>query len=279
MTLQQTLAGPFTVEGIGLHTGIEARAVVSPQPENAGLRFRLGASGPEFPATTDYVVETRLATVLGSGGKTVSTVEHILSALLALGVDNALVEVEGPEIPILDGSSLPFVEAIERAGLRAQSAAARVMRLERPHVFRDGEAVLALIPGPAFRVRMGVDFAPPVGAQAYDAAIAALGYARDVAPARTFGYLKDVEALRRAGHALGGSLDNAVVFDDEGPLRPLRLPDEVVRHKVLDLIGDFALLGARPQFEVLAFKSGHGLHAQAVAALRGEEAGVTVFRA
>jgi UDP-3-O-[3-hydroxymyristoyl] N-acetylglucosamine deacetylase len=265
---QHTLRDGITFEGVGLHTGAEARVDITPGVAGAGLRFRLDGGAVEFPAHAEYVVDTRRCTVVGTPERRVSTVEHVLSALVAGGVDNAWIDVAGPEIPILDGSSATFAAAIAAAGLQAQAAARPRFTVDRPHAFRDGEATLVVLPAEDFRITFAVEFAPPVGAQLIDMTIEAESYAREIAPARTFGYVHEVEALLAAGLARGGSLDNALVFAPEGPLTPLRWPNEVVRHKVLDLIGDFALLGAWPQFHVVAIKSGHRLHAEAVRALR-----------
>jgi UDP-3-O-[3-hydroxymyristoyl] N-acetylglucosamine deacetylase len=267
IAVQQTLRDTLEFEGVGLHTGVRARVAIRPQIAGSGLRFRL-KGGVTFPAHASYVVETRRATVLGSGEHTVSTVEHLLSALFAMGVDNALIEVDGPEIPVADGSSATFCEGIAKAGLLAQSAPRALCTIEEPCYFRDGDALLVVIPSETFRIRFTVDYAPPIGQQFFDGVIEPALYAREIAPARTFGYLHEVEALRANGLALGGTLDNALVFAPDGPMTPLRWPTEVVRHKVLDLIGDFALLGAWPQCEVISYKSGHRLHAKAVAALR-----------
>ncbi len=264
---QHTLRDVLTFEGVGLHTGAPGRVSIRPQVAGSGLRFRLDG-GPAFPAHAEHVVETRRATVVGGGGRTVSTVEHILAALFAMGVDNAQIDVEGPEIPVMDGSAAAFAEAIAKIGLADQRAPRAVLRVDAPVAFHDGEALLVVVPGPAFRVRFAVDYAPPVGAQFIDATIEPDFFIRDIAPARTFGYLHEVEALRAAGLARGGSLDNALVFAPDGPMTPLRWHNEVVRHKVLDLIGDFALLGAWPQCDVVSIKSGHRLHAQAAQALR-----------
>jgi len=271
MTYQHTLRETLAFEGVGLHTGAAVRARIVPQQANHGIRFSLDGAA-SFAATSDHVVETRRATVLGDGTRTVSTVEHVLSALFALGVDNALVEVTGPEMPVLDGSAGVYVDAIVATGLVEQAALRPRFALPAPAVFADGDAVVVVTPADEFRVRYAVDFAAPVGAQFFDAAIDAETYRSEIAQARTFGYVHEVEALLAAGLARGGSLDNALVFAPEGPLTPLRWPNEVVRHKTLDLIGDFALLGAWPQFEVIAIKSGHRLHAKAVAALRAATA-------
>jgi UDP-3-O-[3-hydroxymyristoyl] N-acetylglucosamine deacetylase len=267
MEHQHTLREPLEFSGVGLHTGADAAVRIRPQSAGTGLRFSLG-DGPAFSATSDAVVETRRATVLGDGRGTVSTVEHVLSALFAMGVDNALIEVDGPEIPVLDGSAAPFADAILAAGLAEQTAPRARFTIDGPDVFTDGDAVLLVMPADAFRIRYAVDFPAPVGSQYLDMAIDAARFRGEIAQARTFGYLHEVEALRSAGLARGGSLDNALVFAPDGPLTPLRWPNEVVRHKALDLIGDFALLGAWPAFEVIAIKSGHRLHARAVSALR-----------
>jgi len=239
---------------------------VSPAPAGSGLRFRVD-DAVEFPAHPDFVVDTRRATVLGMGEHRVSTVEHLLSALFGSVITNALIAVDGGEIPASDGSAHEFVTAIGAAGIDPQPLPAPRNVVREPHVFRDGDKLLAVLPAPAFRVRMTIDFPPPVGSQYVDFDSAASAYATAVAPNRTFGFRHEVEALLERGLAMGGSLDNAVVFDDDGPLVPLRAPDEPARHKVLDLIGDFALLGAYPQCEVVAIKSGHALHFAAVRAL------------
>jgi UDP-3-O-[3-hydroxymyristoyl] N-acetylglucosamine deacetylase len=265
---QHTLRAVLEFAGVGLHTGADARLRIYPQPPETGLVFQLGTDGPLVPALAEHVAETRRATVLGNGEATVSTVEHVLSALFALGVDNALLEIEGPEIPVLDGSAEAFAAAIARIGLLEQDRPRRRFVVERPQAFQHGESRLIALPSDEFRVVVCVDFPPPVGAQFFAGAIEPESYRDEIAPARTFGYLREVEALRAAGLARGGSLDNALVFAENGPLTPLRWPNEVVRHKVLDLIGDLALLGAFPQGEFVSIKSGHRLHATATRALR-----------
>jgi UDP-3-O-[3-hydroxymyristoyl] N-acetylglucosamine deacetylase len=185
-----------------------------------------------------------------------------------MGVSNAEIVVTGPEIPVRDGSSAEFAAAIAAAGIESQKAARATLRVESPVVVRDADKVVAILPADEFRVRFVADFPAPVGTQYYYGGVDAQTYEREIAAARTFGYLHEVEALRARGLALGGSLDNAIVFAPDGPMQPLRWPNEVVRHKVLDLIGDFALLGAWPLCEVVAIKSGHALHAQATRELR-----------
>ena len=271
---QTTLAAPLRFDGVGLHTGEPATVDVQPAEPDTGIVFLLRSNRDAVttvcvPAIADNVVETSRATVIGSNGASVSTTEHLLSALLACGVSNARISVEGPEIPIRDGSAQEFVAAIDRAGIVVQQRPRTVMALAEPYVLRAGDRMIAAFPAPAFRVRFVADFAPPIGSQYYDGEIDADVYRRDIAGARTFGYLHEVEALRARGLARGGSLDNALVFAADGPMQPLRWPNEVVRHKVLDLVGDFALLGSWPQMEIVAFKSGHEMHARATLELRG----------
>ena len=268
---QHTLREMLSFDGVGIHTGVPSSVRLTPQPAGTGIAFRLDGA-VTFPATAEYVVDTRRATVLGAGGKTVSTVEHLLSALCGTHVDNVLIDVSGPEIPVVDGSALPFVDAIARAGLTPQGAPARVVTVAAPRAYRDGDALLVLVPADSFRVRFTIDFPSPIGAQYFDGAVDARTYRERIAPARTFGFLHEVEALVRAGLARGGSLENALVFGPDGPLTELRSADEPVAHKVLDLVGDLALLGGRPCFEAVAVKSGHRLHAQATADLRASVA-------
>jgi UDP-3-O-[3-hydroxymyristoyl] N-acetylglucosamine deacetylase len=260
---QTTLRDAIAFEGAGLHTGATARVRVLPAPAGHGLRFRVD-DAVEFPARADYVVETVRATVVGIGEHRVSTVEHLLSALLGSGVDNALLAVDGPEIPVADGSAKVFCDAIEAVGLTTLHEPRRRWVPTETHLFRDGDKLLIVAPASTFRVRMIVDYPPPIGAQYVETEITPESYRREIAPNRTFGFLHEVEALIKRGLAQGGTLENAVVFGADGPVAPLRSPNEPARHKMLDLIGDFALLGAYPQCEVIAVKSGHKLHCTAV---------------
>jgi UDP-3-O-[3-hydroxymyristoyl] N-acetylglucosamine deacetylase len=265
---QHTLRDVLEFEGVGLHTGVTTRVKIQPQPAGTGLLFRLGAGGPIVAAVAENVVETRLATTLGDGTHSVSTVEHLLSALFGMGVDNALIEVDGPEIPVMDGSASAFVASIERVGLATQTAPRKCFVADQPFFHRDREAVFVILPADEFRVKFAVDYDAPIGAQYFEGAIDPATYRDEIAPARTFGYLHEYQAMLANGLARGGTLANALVFAPEGPITKLRWPNEVVRHKVLDLIGDLALLGAWPRCEVIAIKSGHRLHAAALANLR-----------
>ena len=264
--IQATLRDEVRFDGVGLHTGERCGVCVEPAQPDRGLCFWLGDT--EVPATCDYIVDTTRATVIGRDGVTVSTTEHLLSALFAMGVCNAEIRVTGPEIPALDGSAGEFAAAIEATGLLEQRVARQTLEPDGPRIIERGDRMIMAFPAPAFRVRFVADFAPPIGTQYRDLTVDPQQYRREIAGARTFAYLHEVEALRSQGLARGGTLDNALVFAPDGPMQALRWPDEAVRHKILDLIGDLALLGAWPQCEVVAIKSGHELHASLTRALR-----------
>lgn len=263
---QTTLRAPLAFEGVGLHTGAACRVEVRPAAPGTGLRFISG--GVEIPALAEYVVETARATVVGRGGTTISTVEHLLAALFGSGVSNAAIVVDGPEIPVADGSAKTFADAIFAAGIAPQSELRERYVPAAPSFVRDGDRSLIVLPAATFRVKFLADFAPPIGTQYLDTEIEPKTFADEIAGARTFGYLHEVEALLKRGLAKGGTLENALVFAPDGPMQELRWPDEPVRHKVLDLLGDLALLGAWPQCEIVAVKSGHKLHCIATNELR-----------
>ena len=266
MQFQATLRRELSFEGAGLHTGLPCRVELVPAEPGTGLRFVSG--NVTIPATAEYVVETARATVLGRDGVTISTVEHVLAALFGMGVSNAELRVDGPEVPVLDGSSAIFAKAISQAGIAPQRETRVRYVPATPSFVRDGDRAVIVLPAAAFRVRFVADFAAPIGTQYFDGEVTAESFLEEVAPARTFGFLHEVEALRRRGLAQGGTLENALVFSPEGPMQQLRWANEPVRHKVLDLIGDFALLGCWPQCEVVAIKSGHKLHCIATNELR-----------
>ena len=263
---QTTLKAAFVYEGAGLHSGVPCRIEVRPAPANSGLLFF--SRGLTIPALAEYVVETARATVLGKDGVTISTVEHLLAALFGTGVANAEIHVDGPEIPVADGSAQVFAGLIDRTGIVAQPEVRPRYVPLAPTFVRDGDRAVIILPSAQLRVRFLADFAPPIGTQFFDSDITPAVFAQEVAAARTFGYLHEVEALRKRGLAQGGTLENALVFAPDGPMQPMRWENEPVRHKVLDLLGDFALLGAWPQCEILAIKSGHKLHTLATQELR-----------
>jgi UDP-3-O-[3-hydroxymyristoyl] N-acetylglucosamine deacetylase len=274
---QATLGAPLRFEGVGLHSGAPCVMDVLPAAPDEGIFFTL-TSGESacvrIDAVAENIVDTSRATVLGRDGVSVSTTEHILSALFGMGVSNAEIRIDGPEIPIGDGSAKAFADAIDAAGIAPQSRPRAVFTVNEPFVVESGERLVAVLPAPAFRVRFVADFPEPIGTEYFSEAVDARVYRDEIAGARTFGYLHEVQALRARGLALGGTLDNALVFAPDGPMQTLRWRNEVVRHKVLDLIGDFALLGAWPRCEIVAIKSGHELHAAATRALRARTAPV-----
>jgi UDP-3-O-[3-hydroxymyristoyl] N-acetylglucosamine deacetylase len=263
---QTTLREAFAYEGVGLHTGAPCRVDVRPAPANSGLRFI--AAGIEIPALAEYVVETARATVVGKDGVTISTIEHLLAALFGMGVSNAEIAVDGPEIPVADGSAKTWVDLIARSGVAPQREVRNRYVPAAPAFVRDGERAVIVLPATHFRVKFVADFAPPIGTQYFDGELTPELFANEIAAARTFGYLHEVQALLDRGLAKGGTLENALVFAPDGPMQPMRWENEPVRHKVLDLVGDFALLGAWPQCEIVAIKSGHKLHCIATNELR-----------
>jgi UDP-3-O-[3-hydroxymyristoyl] N-acetylglucosamine deacetylase len=268
--LQQTLAHTIDIEGVGLHSGSRASLSIRPASPDQGITFvRRDLGGVAIPAAHRYLQNSAYATTLGHGRAGVATVEHLLSALHGLGVDNAVVEVDGGEVPILDGSARPFVEAVLAAGRRRQKARRRYLGLQQPIAIRRAGRSIVALPSNELRVTYAIDFPhPAIGYQVWSARLDEECFVSSVAPARTFCLLRDVEAMQRAGLARGGSLDNAVVVGEGGVLNDsLRFPDEFVRHKVLDLIGDLALLGMPLRAHVIAFKGGHGTHAELVGAL------------
>lgn len=267
MGQQRTLKSPITIEGVGLHTGELARVTVQPAPIGTGMVFvRTDRGGAEIPGSHENVVSSSLATTVSANGVSVGTVEHLLAALFGLGVDNARIEVDGPEIPILDGSAAPFVEAVRAAGIAGQGVRRRSLHLRRPVAVRHGERTVLALPADDLRISYAIDFAhPAIGYQAVTLRLDEKVFAASIAPARTFCLLRDVNAMRDSGLALGGSLDNALVVGDDGPVNgELRFRDEFVRHKVLDLIGDLALAGAPLCAHVIVFKGGHRMHAALV---------------
>jgi UDP-3-O-[3-hydroxymyristoyl] N-acetylglucosamine deacetylase len=263
---RQTIRREVGVEGIGLHTGRPIRLRLVPAAPMTGIVFRrVDAGGAEVPARVEHAGRSFYATVLEAGGTTVSTVEHLLAALYALRVDDVLVELDGPEVPILDGSATPFVELVARAGRVEHAVDRDYLTLVRSVVIEDMGKRIAAYPAPEYRVTYAIDFDHPLlGHQELSASLwDETAFVRKVAPARTFTFEHEVAMLRARGLALGGSLDNAVVIGDSGVLNSeLRFPDEFVRHKMLDLTGDLALLGHPLRAHVVAFRAGHDLHAR-----------------
>ena len=265
MICQTTIARPTAISGIGLHTGQRINMTLRPAEAGTGIIFHRSIDGHtvSIEATSANVVDTRMATVLGKGDAKVSTVEHFLAALAAYGVDNLHIDIDGPEVPIMDGSAAPFASIIEEAGQRRLAKSRKFLAIRRPVTVIDGEKRVTIIPSRFFRVTFDIAFQHPcIALQQRSVKVSAESFRRDLAPARTFGFLKDVEMLKAAGLARGGSLENAIVVDDERILNPegLRFQDEFVRHKILDSVGDLSLVGYPILGHVRAFKAGHDIN-------------------
>jgi UDP-3-O-[3-hydroxymyristoyl] N-acetylglucosamine deacetylase len=265
MHQQRTLNEIVNCRGIGLHTGKIITMSIHPAPEDHGIVFvRTDVRQPvAIPSRLDHVVDTTLATTLGRGGMVVSTVEHFLSACFGMGVDNALVELDGPEVPIMDGSAAPFVYLLKSVGTRRQARFKRFFVIQRPFHLSDGDRWAAFLPAKELKVSVAIEFQHPmVRDQRMHFTFSDLSYDREISKARTFGFLRDVEQMQGQGYALGGSLDNAVVLDGFRVLNEdgLRYPDEFVRHKVLDSLGDLSLLGMPMIGHLVAYKTGHTLN-------------------
>ncbi len=272
MFRQRTIRRRITCTGLGLHTGRKINLTLSPADPNRGIIFvrRDADRRIEIEARVDNVVDTRLATTLGREGIRISTVEHLLAALYGLGIDNLLIEVDGPEIPILDGSAAPFVYLLQSAGIVEQEEAKRFLVIRRKIEVSHGESRITLLPYDLFRISCTIDFDHPLlRAQSLSLICDTATFQKELSKARTFGFLKEVELMRSMGLAKGGSLENAVVVDEYRVLNEegLRYPDEFVRHKMLDLLGDLSLLGAYVIGHIRAYKSGHHINYKAVKAL------------
>lgn len=269
MILQRTVKASVEITGVGLHSGVDITLRIRPAVADTGIIFhrREGDRIVAIKATPENVVDTRLATVLGRDGLSVSTVEHFLAALAACGIDNLHVDINGPEIPILDGSATPFIKLIESAGIEGLAASRRFIAIRKPISLIEGEKRISIIPSRFFRITFDIAFEhKAIALQQYSMKFSTESFQKDIAPARTFGFLHEVEYLKANGLARGGSLKNAVVIDDNGVMNPegLRYQDEFVRHKILDAFGDFSLLGAPMLGHIRAFKAGHDLNAKMV---------------
>jgi len=281
---QRTLSGPIGCDGVGLHTGQAVKMTLHPAPADHGIVFvRSDLPRPiEIPATARYVVNTELATTVGREGARIGTVEHLLAALSGLGIDNVRIELDGPEVPIMDGSAAPFAYLIRTAGVRMLDAPKSFVVIKKRVSVRDGEKTATLDPCDRFKINCRIDFHHPlISNQTFEMEFSDRTFAREIARARTFGFLRDVETLKKEGLARGGSLENAIVVDEFSILNPdgLRFPDEFVRHKVLDAMGDVALFGRPVIGHLRVYKSGHALNHRLVEKVLADPTCFVVVRA
>ncbi|MEW6107916.1 MAG: UDP-3-O-acyl-N-acetylglucosamine deacetylase [Nitrospirota bacterium] len=260
MRSQRTIKHEVSFEGIGLHTGKHCKVTLRPASRDEGITFIRTDKNAVIKAHAGSVIDTAFATTIGIDGIRIKTVEHLLSALAGLGIDNIYVEVSGPEIPILDGSSTELITIILQSGIAKQGKKRPFLRIKKPFIFEDGHAKIAVFPYNGARITYSIYFSYyGFGEQRLSLDMTEENYVREIAPARTFGFLKDIEYLRTNGFAKGGSLDNAIILGENGVLNTsgLRFKDEFVRHKVLDFIGDFSLIGFPIYGHIIANKSGH----------------------
>lgn len=278
MIRQRTLRNTIRATGVGLHTGDKVYLTLKPAPANTGIVFRRTdlESVVEIAARAENVGDTTLSTTLMKGDVRISTVEHLLSAMAGLGIDNAYVEVSAPELPIMDGSAGPFVFLIQSAGIEEQNAVKQFIRIKHPVTVTDGEKKASFLPFNGFKVSFTIDFDHPVfRGRTVDAEVdfSSTSFVKEISRARTFGFMHEIEYLRSKGLARGGSVDNAIVVDEYRILNEdgLRYEDEFVKHKVLDAIGDLYLLGNSLIGEFKAYKSGHALNNASLRALIAQE--------
>ena len=278
LLLQRTLKNSIRATGVGLHTGRKVFMTLRPAAENTGVVFRRVDLDPivNIPARAEYVGDTTLGTTLVRGDARIATVEHLLSAFAGLGIDNAIVEVSAPEVPIMDGSAGPFVFLIQSAGIQEQKSAKKLIRIKRPVRVEEGDKWAQIVPFEGFKVKFQIEFDHPVfKSHVQESAIdfSTSSFLKEVSRARTFGFMRDIEALRAKDLTLGGSMNNAIVLDDFRVLNEdgLRYEDEFVKHKILDAIGDLYLLGHSLIGEFSGYKSGHALNNALIRALIADQ--------
>lgn len=268
---QTTLSRSISTSGVGLHTGVDVNLELKPAPENTGYVFvRTDLDNFEIPASVEYISHCSYATTLMRSGVVLSTCEHLLSALSGAGVDNCFIALDNIELPIMDGSSEDFLELIKRAGIASQNAPRRFLKILKKVGIEEGERRMSIEPSDACVVHCVIEFPHPfINRQSLNFVFENGSFGKEIASARTFGFEHEIDMLRKANLALGGSLDNAIVLTRSGMLnpQPLRFSDEFVRHKILDIIGDLALLGMPVIGRIIAERSGHSIHAQLMSKL------------
>ncbi len=264
-TRQHTIKKKVSFAGVGLHSGKRVKLTVKPAPADSGICFVRSDLKRKvtIPAYINRVVNTFLATTISEDNVQISTTEHLLAALNGLGIDNAIIELNNNEVPIMDGSAAPFVRMLHKVNRKRQKTTRKVLKITKEICWRQNGSEIKILPYDGFKITCGIDFDHPlIKSQSYSIKVSPDSFSKEIASARTFGFLEEVEKLQKNGLALGGSLDNAIVVDQSKVLNDegLRFPDEFVRHKILDLLGDFALLGCQLQGHVIASKTGHTQH-------------------
>ena len=277
MTEQKTIKNDFYLEGVGLHSGKNVRIHFVPRGEGDGIIFqRVDKQALPILTNIEAISDANFATIIGTNGTSISTTEHLLAAIVGLGIDNLLIEVDGPEIPIMDGSSLIFVEALIDAGIQPLNSEKSYVEISKPLSVKEEDRWITLYPYDGLRVTFTIDYPHPlIGKQRLSLEINPENFRKEIAFARTFGFKKDLANFYAMGLAQGGTLKNAVVLDETHVINPegLRARDEFVRHKILDLLGDIALLGNPLRGHIVAYKSGHALHHKMVHALMERKSG------
>ena len=260
---RKTINTDVSITGIGLHSGIYTTVELHPVPAGSGITFvRADLDGLRIPALQASTTALDYATTVGKDDVQVGTVEHLLAAIMAWGITDVDILIDGPEVPIIDGSALPFMHLIDAAGVRVLSAEVPVLRVRQPIEITSGDKSIRIAPANRLIIKYRIDFDhPSIGRQSMQFDFGSDSFLRKIAPARTFGFMKDVEKMRAAGLARGGSVENAIVLDEKGVVNgPLRFRDEFVRHKILDLVGDLALIGRPVVGEITAHRAGHAMH-------------------
>jgi UDP-3-O-[3-hydroxymyristoyl] N-acetylglucosamine deacetylase len=267
---RKTISAAVGITGIGLHSGIYTRLELRPARGGSGITFvRSDLNNLRIPALQTFTTALEYATTVGRDDVSVGTVEHLLSSILACGITDVDIHIDGPEVPIVDGSAVPFMHLIDAAGVRELDQQVAVLKIDQPIEIVDGDKSIRMVPANRLILRYKIDFNhPAIGKQHLQFDFNHDNFAKKIAPARTFGFFREVEKLRAAGLARGGSVENCIVLDDKGVMNgPLRFRDEFVRHKILDLLGDLALVGRPIVGEITANRAGHALHSRFVAKL------------
>lgn len=264
---RKTINTDVSITGIGLHSGIYTKVELHPAPAGSGITFvRADLNGLQIPALQASTTALDHATTVGKDDVSVGTVEHLLSSIMACGITDVEIHIDGPEVPIIDGSALPFMHLIDAAGVRELGVRIPVLRIQKPIEIIEGQKSIRIIPADRLVLKYKIDFDhPAIGRETFHFDFEHDSFLRKIAPARTFGFMRDVEKLRAAGLARGGTVENCIVLDDTGVMNgPLRFKDEFVRHKILDLLGDLALLGRPLAGEIVAHRAGHAMHSKFV---------------